>query len=39
MDTVLSTFTAARFQQELDVLKAQNQLLQSRIEELINEKR
>lgn len=37
MDTVLSTFTAARFQQELDVLKAQNQLLQSRIEELINE--
>lgn len=37
MDTVLSTFTVARFQQELDVLKAQNQLLQCRIEELINE--
>ena len=37
MDTVLSTFTAARFLQELDELKAQNDLLQSRIEELINE--
>jgi len=37
MDMVLSTSTAARFQQELDVLKAQNQLLQCRIEELINE--
>ena len=36
MDTVLSTSTAAKFQQELDVLKAQNQLLQCRIEELIS---
>ena len=37
MDSVLSTFTAARFQQELDELKVQNQLQQSRIEELIDE--
>jgi len=36
MDIVLSTFTAARFQQELDVLKAQNDARERRIEELVS---